>query len=43
MNLRCEFFTFTAAMADDKKREFDAKPTDIVETGDTIVARQRLL
>lgn len=30
-------------MVDDKKREFDAKPTDTVHAGDTIVVRQRLL
>jgi polysaccharide export outer membrane protein len=27
----------------DKRQEFDAKPTDIVQPGDTIVVRQRLL
>ena len=30
-------------IVDDKKREFDAKSTDIVQPGDTIVIRQRLL
>jgi len=27
----------------DKRKEFDAKPTDLVQPGDTIVVRQRLL
>ena len=27
----------------DKRKEFDAKPTDLVKAGDTIVVRQRLL
>ena len=27
----------------DARREFDAKPTDIVQAGDTIVVRQRIL
>jgi polysaccharide export outer membrane protein len=30
-------------VVDNKKREFDAKSTDIVQAGDTIVVRQRLL
>ena len=30
-------------MVDNKRRELDAKPTDIVQPGDTIVVRQRLL
>jgi len=30
-------------VVDDKKREFDAKTSDIVQSGDTIVVRQRLL
>ena len=30
-------------VVDDKRKEFDAKPTDIVQPGDTIVVRQRLL
>lgn len=30
-------------IVDNKKRELDAKPTDIVQGGDTIVVRQRLL
>lgn len=30
-------------IVENKKREFDAKPTDIVQAGDTIVVRQRLL
>jgi polysaccharide export outer membrane protein len=30
-------------IVDDKRKEFDAKPTDIVQAGDTIVVRQRLL
>ena len=30
-------------VVDNKKREFDAKPTDIVQGGDTLLVRQRLL
>jgi len=30
-------------IVDNKRKEFDAKPTDIVQSGDTIVVRQRLL
>jgi hypothetical protein len=30
-------------IVDDKRKEFDAKPTDIVQPSDTIVVRQRLL
>lgn len=30
-------------VVDNKKREFDAKPTDLVQAGDTILVRQRLL
>jgi polysaccharide biosynthesis/export protein len=30
-------------MQDGKKREFDAQPTDLVQPGDTVVVRQRLL
>ena len=30
-------------VVDNKKREFDAKPNDIVQAGDTILVRQRLL
>jgi polysaccharide biosynthesis/export protein len=30
-------------IVDNKRKEFDAKPTDIVSAGDTIVVRQRLL
>ena len=30
-------------IVDGKKREIDAKPTDLVQPGDTVVVRQRLL
>lgn len=30
-------------IVDEKKREFDAKLTDLVQAGDSIVVRQRLL
>jgi polysaccharide export outer membrane protein len=30
-------------IVDNKRKELDAKPTDIVSPGDTIVVRQRLL